>query len=71
MNRRDFITTLAGAVAWPIAAGAQQASPVVGFLYSGSPTPMASYRAAFLRALAEVGYVEIRKSIEYRYAVAG
>ena len=43
--------------------------PVVGVLYSGSPTPMAPYLLAFLRALAEAGYVENKNvAIEYRYA---
>jgi len=42
---------------------------MVGFLHAGSPTPMAPYLAAFLRALAEVGYVENKNvAIEYRYA---
>ena len=55
-----------------VAAGGERAAadvPVVGFLYAGSPTPMAPYLAAFLRALAEAGYVENKNvAIEYRYA---
>jgi ABC-type uncharacterized transport system substrate-binding protein len=68
--RRKFLATLGGAAGWPLAARAQQpAMPMVGFLHAGSPTPMAPYLAAFLRALAEVGYVENKNvAIEYRYA---
>jgi putative tryptophan/tyrosine transport system substrate-binding protein len=70
LRRRDLITLLGGATAWPSAARAQRPTvPVVGFLHAGSPTPMAPYLATFLRALAEEGYVENKNvAIEYRYA---
>jgi putative ABC transport system substrate-binding protein len=70
VTRRQLITLLGGAAAWPIAAHAQQAGvPVVAWLGSTSPAPNADILLAFRRGLKEVGYVEGQNvAIEHRWA---
>jgi putative ABC transport system substrate-binding protein len=70
MNRRETITLLGGAAAWPVAASAQQrATPVVGYLNFGSPEFDAPRLTGLRRGLNQAGYVEGRNFvIEYRWA---
>jgi putative ABC transport system substrate-binding protein len=69
VKRRDFISLIGGAAAWPVTARAQQSMPVIGYLSSGSPKGFASRLAAFREGLAATGFHEGQNvAIEYRWA---
>jgi putative tryptophan/tyrosine transport system substrate-binding protein len=70
VKRRDFITVLGGAAAWPVVARAQQpVMPVIGFLTSRAPSADSHLLEAFRSGLREMGYVEGQNlTIEYRFA---
>jgi len=71
MRRREFITLLGGAAAWPLAAQAQQAGklPTIGYLGGATPSAMGQLLAAFVQRLRELGWIEGRTvAFEVRWA---
>ncbi len=69
--RREFISVLSGAAAWPLAASAQPAGklPTIGFLGGATATAWSNWSAAFVQRLRELGWSEGRTvAIEYRWA---
>ena len=69
MKRRDFITLLGGAAAWPFAVRAQQKVATVGFLGTGTVATQNSWFEAFAKRLNELGWIEGRTvAVEIRWA---
>jgi hypothetical protein len=70
-QRREFITLIGGAAAWPLAARAQQPGklPTIGYLGGTSRAAESQWRDALTRRLGELGWIEGRTvAIEYRWA---
>jgi putative ABC transport system substrate-binding protein len=69
MRRREFLSLMGGAAAWPVATGAQQPpTPLVGYISSLGQNVSVQFDAAFRRGLSEMGYIEGQNvSVEYRW----
>jgi putative tryptophan/tyrosine transport system substrate-binding protein len=70
MKRRNFITLVSGAVAWPLISRAQQPTDLrtIGFLGANSPSVQGEWVAAFVKRLRELDWIEGRNvAIEYRW----
>jgi hypothetical protein len=70
MRRRDFITAIAGAAAWPLAARAQQPGKLqtVGLMGSGSAAAQSQWTMAFVQRMRELGWTEGRNlAVAYRW----
>jgi putative tryptophan/tyrosine transport system substrate-binding protein len=71
VKRREFITLIGGAAAWPLTARAQQSKklPTIGVLGAATPLSWRHWVAAFVQRLGELGWSEGRTvAIEYRWA---
>jgi putative tryptophan/tyrosine transport system substrate-binding protein len=71
LKRREFITLLGGAAAWPLAARAQQTGklPTIGYMGAATPATQGQWAAAFAQRLRELGWIEGRTvAVEYRWA---
>jgi putative ABC transport system substrate-binding protein len=71
MRRREFITLIGGAAAWPVAARAQRSGKarIIGFLGTNTASVQEQWTAAFVERLRQLGWSEARDvTIEYRWA---